>query len=68
MIELKIHYGDLKQTIAKGLKQTWEYMDKCGTEHGHLVIFDKRKNTTWEEKIFRREEEYRGVKIMVWGM
>ncbi len=68
VIELKVRYGDTEKTIAKGLKQTWEYMDKCGTEHGCLVIFDKRKNTSWEEKIFRREEEYKGHKIMVWGM
>ncbi|MCP4600160.1 MAG: ATP-binding protein, partial [Proteobacteria bacterium] len=68
VIELKIRYGDTDKTIAKGLEQTWEYMDKCGTRHGCLVIFDKRKNTSWEEKIFRREEEYNGHKIMVWGM
>ncbi|MCP3678593.1 MAG: hypothetical protein GY721_13725 [Deltaproteobacteria bacterium] len=68
VIELKIRRGDTDKTIANGLKQTWEYMDKCGTKRGHLVIFDKRKNMSWEEKIFRREEEYNGDKIMVWGM
>ncbi len=68
VIELKIRYGDTEKTIAKGLEQTWEYMDKCGAADGNLVIFDKRKNKTWEEKIFRRQEEYKGHKIMVWGM
>ncbi len=68
VIELMIRRGDTEKAIAKGLEQTWEYMDKCGTKHGHLVIFDKRKNTSWEEKIFRHEEEYNGREIVVWGM
>ncbi|MCP4686802.1 MAG: ATP-binding protein [Desulfobacterales bacterium] len=68
VIELKIRYGDTEKTIAEGLDQTWRYMDKCGAEHGSLVIFDKRKSVSWEEKIFRREEEYKGRKITVWGM
>ncbi len=68
VIELKIRYGDTEKTISEGLEQTWRYMDKCGSEHGHLVIFDKRKSVSREEKIFRREEEYKGRKIAVGGM
>ncbi|MFQ5616069.1 MAG: ATP-binding protein, partial [Anaerolineales bacterium] len=54
--------------IQKGLEQTWEYMDRCGTDEGHLVIFDQGKKRTWEEKVFRREESYHGHPIRVWGM
>lgn len=68
VIELKIQYGDREATIQKGVQQTWEYMDTCGTEYGHLIIFDKRKDTSWEEKIFCRQEVYRGQTITVWGM
>ncbi|MDM8536885.1 hypothetical protein QUF70_09050 [Desulfobacterales bacterium HSG17] len=39
VIELKILYKSLKKTVDEGLEQTWDYMDKCGTKQGHLVIF-----------------------------
>ncbi|MDM8538459.1 hypothetical protein QUF70_17015, partial [Desulfobacterales bacterium HSG17] len=68
VIELKIRYGDLEKTITKGLEQTFMYMDKCGTDQGHLVIFDRSEKRTWEEKIFTRQEKYQGKKIKVWGM
>jgi hypothetical protein len=68
VIELKIRYESIEETIDKGLKQTWKYMDKCGAEEGHLVIFDKRKNATWDEKIFSRSETYEGKNISIWGM
>jgi hypothetical protein len=32
------------------------------------VIFDRDEKKAWEEKIFRREEEYQGKRIQVWGM
>jgi hypothetical protein len=68
VIELKILYKSLDKTIEEGLRQTYEYMDKCGTDEGHLVIFDRRENVSWDEKIFEREEEYNGKKIKIWGM
>jgi len=68
VIELKIRYGDLEKTIATGLEQTWEYMDGCNTSEGHLVIFDRDERKPWEEKIFSREEMYKGKKIQIWGM
>jgi hypothetical protein len=68
VIELKILYKSLDKTIEEGLRQTYEYMDKCGTDEGHLVIFDRRENVSWEEKIFEREKEYNGKIIKIWGM
>ncbi|MCP4344443.1 MAG: ATP-binding protein [Desulfobacterales bacterium] len=68
VIELKIRYGSLDTTIEEGADQTWEYMDKCGTHEGHLVIFDRNPDRSWDEKIFRREKGVRGKKIQVWGM
>jgi hypothetical protein len=68
VIELKILYKSLDRTIEEGLKQTYEYMDKCSADEAHLVIFDRRENISWDEKIFEREEEYRGKKIRIWGM
>ena len=68
VIELKLRYYTLERTIAEGLKQTWDYMDLCGAEAGHLVIFDRAEGKSWAEKIFRRTETYRGIAITVWGM
>ncbi len=68
VIELKILHKSLETTIAKGVEQTWEYMDRSGAEEGHLVIFDRAEGKPWEDKIFRRKEEYHGIPIMVWGM
>ena len=63
VIELKILYGSLRTTIEEGLAQTWGYMDRCGTDQGHLVIFDRHPQKSWEEKIYRQEEPYRGKTI-----
>ena len=67
VIECKILRGTLKATLGDGLPQTAGYMDRCGADAGHLVIFD-RSAKPWEEKIFRRGEEYAGTPIEVWGM
>ena len=68
VIELKLLYQSLEATLAAGLAQTWKYMDRCGAEAGHLVIFDRTPAKPWDDKIFRREESYRGSPITVWGM
>jgi len=68
VIELKILYKSLDATIAKGLEQTADYMDKSGADEGHLVIFDRREGRKWEDKIFRKEEKHNGTIIVVWGM
>ena len=68
VIELKIVYGSLRRTIEEGIAQTWEYMDRCRAEEGHLAIFDRDRSKSWEEKIFNREEEYREKRIQIWGM
>ncbi|MER2602288.1 MAG: AAA-like domain-containing protein [Candidatus Competibacter phosphatis] len=68
VIELKLLHKSLEQTLALGLEQTWEYLDRCGAEEGHLVIFDRTPSKTWEEKLFRRRETVRSRQITVWGM
>jgi len=68
VIELKIRYGKLKKVIPIALEQTWEYMDRCGTDQGHLIIFDRATTRPWDEKIFKRVEHHNGQAITVWGM
>ncbi|MCP5046286.1 MAG: ATP-binding protein, partial [bacterium] len=68
VIELKIKYGRLDTVIKNGLKQTKGYMDKCGTDDGYLVIFNRSPKTPWSKKIFKKKESYDGVNIVVLGM
>lgn len=70
VLELKILRSNIEQTIQKGLEQTSDYMDKCGgtINEGHFILFDRRPNRSWDEKIWHRMKEYKGRKIMVWGM
>ena len=67
VIECKILRGRLDNTLEAGLPQTAGYMDRCAAAAGHLVIFD-RSTKPWDEKVFRRTEEFEGKRIEVWGM
>ena len=68
VLELKLWRGSREQTMAQGVAQTAVYMDKIGTAEAHLVIFDRRPDVPWEEKIFQHTDESTGRTIMVWGM
>ena len=69
VIECKVLHKSLEQTIAEGLEQTAEYMDRCEAEAGHLVIFDRREGRRWADKVFHcRRASTCGVTIEVWGM
>jgi hypothetical protein len=43
-------------------------MDKCGTGEGYLLVFDRGPDASWDEKIFKQERTFKGVKIYVYGM
>ncbi len=68
VIECKLLYKSLEQTIVAGLDQTRAYMDRCAATEGHLVIFDRTAGVSWDDKIFRREEGRDAAKVTVWGM
>ena len=70
VVECKVLHKDLERTIAEGLAQTRGYVDRCGAESGHLIVFDRAPDRTWEEKIFRREAPAAGggPSVTVWGM
>ncbi|MEP7340870.1 MAG: ATP-binding protein [Acidobacteriota bacterium] len=71
VLELKLAHGSLEKTLqteVAGLAQTAEYMDKCGAREGHLVIFNRSPDKTWEEKIYHRTENTQDYTIEVWGM
>ena len=56
VIELKLLHKSLAATLTEGLAQTWEYADRCGAAEAHLVIFDRRADRTWDERIWQRSE------------
>ena len=67
VIECKVRRKSLERTITDGIAQTATYMDRCGAESGHLVIFD-RGDGTWADKVFQRRESAGAARIDVWGM
>ena len=68
VVECKVLRKDLERTIAAGLEQTRGYLDRCGAEAGHLIVFDRAPDRTWEQKIFHREPAGDGAPVTVWGM
>ena len=67
VIECKVAHKGLERTIAEGMEQTAAYMDRCAARTGHLVVFDRRADRSWDEKIFRRDVRRDGRAITVWG-
>ena len=68
VVECKVLRKGLERTMAEGIEQTRGYMDRCAAEAGHLVIFDRARGKSWEEKIFRREGSAGAGSVTVWGM
>ena len=69
VVECKVRRGDLERTIAEGVAQTRAYVDRCAAETGHLIVFDRSPQRTWEQKIFRRPPPPgSGTPVTVWGM
>lgn len=66
VIELKLLRGE--KTLPKGLEQTAEYIDINNATEGHLIIFDRSPDKSWDEKVYEKTAEYTGKKIAVWGM
>ncbi len=54
--------------MREGLRQTSGYMDIWDAAEGHLALFDRRDDVSWDEKVFRRDEKSGTRRITVWGM
>ena len=68
VIECKVLHGGFERTLSEGLAQTRAYMDRCATAEGHLVLFDRSEGTSWDDRVYRREETEGGAPVTVWGM
>lgn len=69
MIELKIVRGSLEKTIDEGIAQTGEYMDRCGSNDAHLIVFNRDPKVPWDDRIFQRQAmTTRERPLTIWGM
>jgi len=66
VIETKIDYGP--KTLAEGLAQTADYMDKNNSAEGHLMVFDTKSRKTWDKKIFQKVHSVGNFSVKVWGL
>jgi len=64
-IELKIFRSE--KTIKSGIEQTLGYMDTLGCSKGWLVIFDRDREKSWDEKIYQKAETVGGKTVHVFG-
>ena len=66
-----IHYekDGLQAMIESGIQQTIDYMDLAGSvSEGHLIVFDRSGEHTWEERLWHEPRTLNGHTITVWGM
>ena len=68
VVECKLRRGELDRTVVEGVRQTRAYADRCKAEAGHLIVFDRTPERSWDQKIFRRAPSGGGVPVTVWGM
>ena len=68
VLELKVQKGSREKTITNALPQITGYMDRCGTNEGHLIIFDPGNQRDWNEKIFKDSTTHNGKPVQLWGL
>ena len=64
-IEVKIRRDT--ETEREALDQLAGYLDRLDLSEGWLVMFDLRKQTSWAEKLFLRDENHGGKAIYIVG-
>jgi hypothetical protein len=68
ILELKLwKKGSLDAVLNIGIPQTVDYAQNIGANEAHLIIFDRRPNTPWDERIWHKQETHAGWTIGVWG-
>jgi hypothetical protein len=62
---LKINRG--KKSIEKGIEQIVGYMDTLACTEGWLIVFDRRKEISRDEKIYQKTEVVGGKTVNIFG-
>ncbi|MDE0263227.1 MAG: AAA family ATPase [Bryobacterales bacterium] len=60
--------GDFDRLIRKGREQASAYMDRCGAESGHLVIFDLLADMSWDDRLYGTAPVPGESPITVWDV
>lgn len=68
VIETKVLYSNLNKTIEKGVEQTLAYSDLVAADESHLIIFNRDKKTSWEDKVWQKTVLYNNKAVLVWGL
>lgn len=67
-IEVKLRRQDSEtETEADALDQVAAYLDLAGLDEGSLVMFDLRRETSWQNKITVRDVTHAGKRIRIFG-
>ncbi|KAF5091268.1 hypothetical protein KHC33_06400 [Methanospirillum sp. J.3.6.1-F.2.7.3] len=52
-----------------------KYTDRCGADEARLIVFDRRPDVPWDEKIFQETRFFKGFEtnmnqcpVRIWGM
>jgi hypothetical protein len=64
-IELKLRYDD--GVYEEGQNQLAGYMDTLGCAEGWLIVFDRRKTISWNDKIFWKTTQHTGKTVHIVG-
>lgn len=64
-IEVKLRRDT--ETEEEGLDQVARYLDRAGLAEGWLVLFELRRELSWQERLFVREVEHAGKRISIVG-
>ncbi|MEN9374129.1 MAG: hypothetical protein RIR79_1681, partial [Pseudomonadota bacterium] len=68
ILELKLwKKGSLDAVLNLGIPQTVDYAQNIGANEAHLIVFDRRPNSPWDERIWHKQETHAGWTIGVWG-
>ncbi|MBM3204325.1 ATP-binding protein, partial [Candidatus Woesearchaeota archaeon] len=68
VLELKLwRKGTLEKVLETGLPQTVDYARQCGAAEAHLLIFDRRPESDWDERVWQQTRTQEEYAVQVWG-
>jgi len=68
VLELKLwKKGSLDAILQDGIPQTVAYARQCGADEAHLIVFDRRPDSPWDERIWQRDVTEQGRTLGLWG-
>ncbi|MDR3204129.1 MAG: hypothetical protein LBV23_05245 [Deltaproteobacteria bacterium] len=63
LIEVKLEYSYNENSLS----QLASYLDNADEKEGWLVVFDRNKNKSWDDKIYIKTEQFKNKTTTVFG-